>query len=127
MAKRTRPDANQSVIEEAINLCSGCRFIDTHDVPRNLPELTGFPDGLVAIEGALTILCEDSRQVLGLLADLPGLVVIEGALVPVEIKAPDGELRASQTRWREFYGAPPLVLRTVEQVFKAFKGGYESD
>lgn len=122
MAKRTRPDANQSVIEETINLCPGCRFIDTHDVPHNLPELTGFPDGLVAIEGALTILCEDSRQVVDLLDDMPGLLVIEGALVPVEIKTPGGDLRTSQTRWGEFYGVPPLVLRTVEQAFKAFRG-----
>lgn len=122
MAQRTKPDANQADIEAAVNLCPGCRFIDTHDVPRNLPELTGFPDGLIAVEGALTVICEDPRQVRALLADLPGVRIIEGGLVPAEIKTAAGTLRASQTLWGQMYGVAPLVLRTMDMVFRTFRG-----
>ena len=125
MAKRTRPDANQTDIAEAINRSPGCRFIDTHNVPANLPELAGFPDGLVAVEGALTVICEDARQARQaralLAATWSGTVVLEGGLVAVEIKTAKGKLRASQVRWEQLSGVPLLVLRTIEQVFRIFR------
>ncbi len=118
MSKRTKPDANQSDVAEAINICPGCSFIDTHDVPYNLPELAGFPDGLIAAEHALTIICEDARQVLAFIDQLPGVRIIQGSLIPVEIKTDAGELRESQVVWGQQYGVEQVVLRTRDEAFK---------
>ena len=120
MTQRTKPDSNQGQIAEAVDLCPGCTFIDTHDVPRNLPELKGFPDGFIADEGALTIICEDTRQVLARVADLPGVRVLPGALIPVEVKTEDGKLRDSQTLWAQKCGVASLVLRARDEVFELF-------
>ena len=118
MTKRTLPDKNQTDIAECVNLSPGCRFVDTHNVPANLPELTGFPDGLIINENALTIICQDPRQVKAALEHLPGVKVLEGAVIQVEIKTEDGKLRKSQTEWGQQYGVEPVVLRNREAVFK---------
>lgn len=121
MPKRTRPDANQRELEEAINLCPGCRFVDTHNVPVNLPELTGFPDGLVVNEYALTIICDDPAAVEDALRGTAGIVsVIQGGIVPVEIKTELGELRASQEDWGRRYGVRQVVIKTIADVFGFF-------
>lgn len=121
MPKRTQPDANQRELEEAINLCPGCRFVDTHNVPVNLPELAGFPDGLVVNENALTIVCDDSAAVIDALRGMAGIVsVMQGGIVPVEIKTERGELRASQENWGRRYGVGVVVIKTIEDVFGFF-------
>lgn len=119
MTKRTKPDSNQNDIEEAINLCPGWRFIDTHNVPYNLPELIGFPDGLAINENGLTIVCDDPIAVREALRGVPGIVsVIDGGIIPVEIKTEQGELRRSQEIWAKTYGVEQSLLRTIDEVFK---------
>lgn len=121
MSKRTRPDANQSELEEIINLCPGCRFVDTHNVPVNLPELAGFPDGLVISENALTIICDDPAAVVDALRGTTGIVrVMHGGIVPVEIKTERGELRASQEAWGRRYGVRQVVVKTIKDVSRLF-------
>lgn len=127
MTKRTRPDANQTDIEEMINLAPGCRFIDTHDVPFNLPELTGFPDGLIVNEYALTIVCEDPEQVLALLNRLPGVRTIRGGILPVEVKTEKGALRESQENWGQKYGVEQIVLKSRRDVSELLDIKIEGD
>ena len=116
MVKRSPADLNQAELAEAINWFPGCTFIDTHDVPRNLPELTGFPDGLIVCANAVTVLCDDPQQVRAVLSVLANVRIIDGGLILVEIKTPKGKLRPDQVAWWERYGLIPRILRTVDDV-----------
>jgi hypothetical protein len=121
VTKRTIPDRNQKQIKEAINHCPGCTFIDTHDVPANLPELKGFPDGMVAIEDAFTIIADDPTAIEKVLSNIPGIKIIKGSFVPVEIKTETGKVRKSQSEWARKSGIESLVIRTIDEVFRLFR------
>lgn len=118
--KRTKPDTNQAIIEEAINAAPGCRFIDTHNVPYNLPELTGFPDGLIVNENALTIFCNDPDDIIRAIQNVPGVSIWHGGIVPAEIKTDKGKIRDSQVNWSDRYGIKQIILRTIDDVFRMF-------
>jgi hypothetical protein len=120
MTKRTTPDANQKDIEELINILPGCRFLDTHNVPYNLPELSGFPDGLIINEYGLTIFCNDPEAIIKEIQDIPGVSIWYGGIVPVEIKTAQGKMRNSQKTWSNLYGVKQVILRHIDDVFRIF-------
>lgn len=120
MAKRTTPDANQKDIEEAINASPGCRFLDTHNVPYNLPELSGFPDGLIINENALTIFCDDPDAIITAIQNISGWSVWYGGIVPVEIKTEKGKVRDTQKMWSDKFGIKQVIVRTIDDVFRMF-------
>lgn len=118
MTKRTKPDQNQSEIEDALRAC-GFTVVDLHNVPANLPELEGLPD-LLAIDGhALTIVGDfDPRQVLERLTGLPEVRIIQGGAIPVEVKTEAGKLRDDQRQWWLYHNLKPMVLRCYNEVLQ---------
>lgn len=120
MVKHTKPDANQSDIEEALQHC-GFTVIDLHNVPVATQDakLEGLPDLMAVDCHALTIFGDfDHRQVLARLEDLPEVRIIEGGVIPIEVKTDKGKLGGDQRQWWIYHGLVPLVMQTKEQVFK---------
>lgn len=112
MAKRSNPDASQEEVVSALERL-GFTVEDLHNVPLNLPELAGIPDLLAINSRGLTILGDfDPRLVRERLADIPGLVVRDGAILVVEVKTDAAELRPDQAEWWLLSGLEPLVLRS---------------
>lgn len=120
MLKRTKPDKNQLDIEDALRAC-GFTIVDTHNVPQATGDarLAGFPDLLAIDSHALTIIGDfDRRQVIAALSIVPGIRVLDGGVIPVEVKTGKGKLRDGQRQWWQYHGLKPLVLRMREQVFE---------
>jgi len=117
---RTRPDSNQGSIVNAIHT-SGRDVIECHNVPKNVPELAGFPDLLIVDSNALTVIAENPYDVIAAIRDLPGVVrVIHGAMIPVEVKTPEGRLKQDQIDWWRRFQLEPRIFRTIEQVLSFF-------
>lgn len=118
---RTRPDQNQDSIVDAIGHCGGIA-LDLHDVPKALPEHAGLPDLFVVLPEALTIISDDPRRIVNVLANC-GITckVIYGGVVPVEVKRAGERLRAEQERWWEYHGLKPVVMQSVDEVLEVLR------
>ncbi len=120
MTKRTKPDSNQADIAAAFNAC-GMMFVDLHDVPANLPELAGLPDGAAIDPSALTVICDDTALVEKQLMETPGVrAVLRGGTTWVEIKTDKGDLRKAQADWWTYHELMPFVVRGADTVLNLF-------
>ena len=122
MARRTKPDANQPEIVEALEN-SGFVVFDMHDVPNatGSKQLDGLPDLMAIDPDGLTLIGDfDPRQVVGALQScgIQGVQVISGAIILPEVKTAKGKLRESQATWWRNVNLKPLVFQTATQVYE---------
>ena len=125
----TSPDSTQSEITDALARC-GFMVIDLHGVPQATGDkrLLGLPDLLAITANGLTLVGDfDPRQVRAAIqtAGVRGVVILEGAALLVEVKSPNGTLRAEQAAWWTRAGLRPLVLRGWREVLEMIGRKYE--
>ena len=122
MARRTKPDANQPEIIEALEN-NGFVVFDMSGVPYATKDknLDGLPDLMAIDPDGLTLIGKfDPRQVIGALeaCRVQNVQIISGAVILPEVKTPKGRLRESQLKWWRNIGLEPLVFQVARQVYE---------